>query len=194
MPFPLLIEGQRIVLVPLTLNHAAPLFKCGNERIIWKYMPDEVVRLEDMTDIIKSSLTAKELGQEYPFAVFDKELERFVGSTRFLNISLPNKNLEIGWTWYTPEVWKTRVNTECKYELLKYCFEELGLVRVQFRADTRNERSNRALERIGAVKEGILRQDRILYDGYIRDANVYSIIDSEWPKVKQKLLDYMETD
>lgn len=121
---------------------------------------------------------------DYPFAVYDKQLQRYVGSTRYLNITLEHRNVEIGWTWYTPEVWRTRVNSECKYLLLKYGFEELNLLRVQFKTDSRNERSHYAILRIGATQEGVLRRERILHDGYIRNTNVYSIIDSEWPAVK----------
>lgn len=93
-----------------------------------------------------------------------------------------------------PKVWGTRVNTECKYLLLKYGFEELNLVRVQFRTDTRNERSNHAIQRIGAQLEGTLHQEMILHNGYIRDSNVYSILDKEWETVRDKLLGYLRNE
>ncbi len=108
-----------------------------------------------------------------------------------INISVPNRSLEIGWTWYHPSVWRTRINTECKYLLLKYCFEQLQTVRVQFCADKRNTRSNQAIQRLGAIKEGELRRNRILNDGYIRDTCVYSIVDAEWPQIKLKLENYL---
>ncbi|MBP1989809.1 GNAT family N-acetyltransferase [Paenibacillus eucommiae] len=181
------LEGSRVLLIPMNLSHAEALFDCGKDTAIWTFLPNKIETIADMIQLIEKSLESKEMGLEFPFVVFDKELNKLVGSTRFLNISLPNKNLEIGWTWYSPEVWRTSVNTECKYQLLTYCFEELKTVRVQFRADIRNERSNKALERIGATKEGILRQDRILHDGYIRNSYIYSIIDSEWPHIKNKL-------
>lgn len=88
----------------------------------------------------------------------DLQSDEIVGSARFLNISLGHRNLEIGWTWYSPKVWRTHVNTECKYLLLTYCFEELQLVRMQLKADVRNERSNKAIVRIGATHEGVLRK------------------------------------
>lgn len=191
MHFPTLLEGNRIKLLPLELNQAEDLFKCGQNDNIWTYLPNKIKTLEDMIELIQEALESKKLGLEYPFVVFDKELNRLVGSTRFLNISSANKNLEIGWTWNSQEVWRTRVNTECKYELLKYCFEELNTVRVQFKADVRNERSNKAIERIGAFKEGVLRQDRILHDGFIRNSNLFSIINSEWPTVKSKLEEFL---
>lgn len=191
MTFPKMLEGSRVQLYPLELSQAEELFECGKHEGIWTFLPNEVKTLEDMILLIKGSLKSKEMGLEYPFVVFDKELNRLVGSTRLLNISVPNKNLEIGWTWYSPEVWRTKVNTECKYELLKYCFDEFKAVRVQFKADVRNDRSNKAIRRIGATHEGVLRQDRILHDGFIRNANIYSIINSEWQEVKNRLEEYL---
>jgi RimJ/RimL family protein N-acetyltransferase len=192
MPFPTKLTGKRIQLHPLEMSHADGLYESANHQEIWTYLPNNVESLADMVQLIEGALSAKEAGLEYPFAVYDCELNRFVGSTRFLNISISNRNLEIGWTWYSPEVWRTRVNTECKYELLKYCFEEFKAVRVQLKADIRNERSNKAIARIGATKEGVLRQDRILYDGFIRNSNLYSIIDAEWPEVKNRLEQYLK--
>lgn len=191
MQFPTMLEGSRIRIYPLDISHAEQLFACGSRQEIWTYLAVKLETLPDMVQLIEKALQSKQLGLEYPFVVFDKELNRLVGSTRFLNINIPHRNLEIGWTWYSPEVWRTRVNTECKYELLKYGFEEMQLTRVQLKADSRNERSNRAIERIGAIKEGVLRQDRILPDGFKRNANLYSIIDTEWPDVKKKLESYL---
>lgn len=119
--------------------------------------------------------------------IYDKQLDQIVGSTSFLSISIPNRNLEIGYTWLTPTVWRTRVNTECKYLLLKHCFETLKTIRVQLKTDRRNVRSQRAIERIGAIKEGTLRNQMIMPDGYLRDSVLYSIIDQEWASVKRKL-------
>ncbi|MDO3410930.1 GNAT family protein [Saccharibacillus sp. CPCC 101409] len=187
------LQGTRVELIPLEEKHIEELFVSSAYPEIWTYLPKKVQRLEEMRQIVHDALSMKAKGLEYPFAVYDKELRRIVGSTRFLNLSLENKNLEIGWTWYIPEVWRTRVNTESKYLLLKYGFEELELVRVQLKADIRNERSNNAIERIGAVREGTLRQDRILHDGYTRSSHLYSILDSEWPGVKKKLEGYLET-
>jgi RimJ/RimL family protein N-acetyltransferase len=122
-----------------------------------------------------------------PFVIIDKESQKIVGSTRFYDISVPNKGLEIGSTWLTPAMWRTSVNTECKYLLLKHCFETIGTIRVQFKTDSRNIRSQRAIERLGAVKEGVLRNHMILPDDYVRDSVYYSIIDREWPVVKLRL-------
>jgi len=185
------LEGERVRLLPLELSHTEELFAAANYPEIWTYLPVKVEKLEDMDAIVKQALKAKETGLEFPFAVYDKELKTLVGSTRLLGITIPHRNFEIGWTWYTPKVWRTRVNTECKYLLLKWGFEEFQAIRIQLKTDVRNERSNRAIERLGAVKEGVLRRDRILHDGHIRNANIYSIVDSEWPAVKQRLEGYL---
>lgn len=187
----IVLEGERVRLEPLSLGHAEALYACGSYKEIWSYLPKRVETLEDINAIINDALANKEIGMEYPFVVYDKELQRYVGSTRYLNISIPNRNIEVGWTWYSPEVWRTRVNTECKYLLLTYGFEELNMLRIQLKTDSRNVRSQNAIVRIGAVHEGVLRKERIMHDGYVRNANIYSIIDSEWPLVKKKLEEFL---
>lgn len=193
MKFPIFLEGTRVMIKAMDATHKEELFACGKQPDIWTYLPNNMNAAEDMSAFVDSALRDKESGLEFPFVVYDKSLGKLVGSTRFLNVSASNRNVEIGYTWYSPEVWRTRVNTECKYLLLKYSFEEMNMVRVQFKADVRNERSNAAILRIGAVKEGVLRQDRILPDGHCRNANIYSIIDSEWPGVKERLENYLQT-
>ena len=126
-------------------------------------------------------------GTDLPFVAIHLESGRVAGATRYLNMLPEHRGLEIGGTWYGLEFQRTAVNTECKYLLLKYAFETLGCIRVQFKTDLRNERSQRAIERIGAVKEGILRNHMILPDGRYRHSVFYSILDSEWPEVKKRL-------
>ena len=109
------------------------------------------------------------------------------GATHYLNIMPKDPGLEIGGTWYGIEFQRTPVNTECKYLMLRHAFETLGCIRVQLKTDSRNERSQKAIERIGAVKEGVLRNHMILPDGRIRDSVFYSILDREWPEVKKNL-------
>jgi RimJ/RimL family protein N-acetyltransferase len=184
---PVELVGERARLVPMEAKHAEALFEAGRFPEIWAYMPMKVETAGDMERMVTEALAAKEKGTELPFVVEDQESGRVVGSTRFLDIQTAHRQLEIGWTWYTPDVWRTRINTECKYLLLSYCFEELALVRVQLKTDGRNKRSQRAIERIGGVKEGVLRRHRILPDGYIRDSVYYSVIAEEWPGVKQRL-------
>jgi RimJ/RimL family protein N-acetyltransferase len=132
-------------------------------------------------------LEARKAGTDLPFVVIQLASGRAVGATRYMEIHPEHSGLEIGGTWYGLEFQRTVVNTECKYLLLQYAFEMLGCIRVQFKADLRNERSWRAIERIGAKREGILRNHLILPDGVIRDSVYYSIIDLEWPGVKKRL-------
>ncbi|KIN32466.1 MULTISPECIES: GNAT family N-acetyltransferase [Bacillus] len=140
-----------------------------------------------MEAFVEEALQTKETGTEFPFVIIHRKTGKMVGTTRFLYMSSASRSLEIGWTWFHPSVWGTSVNTECKFLLLQYCFEQLKTIRVQFKTDERNIRSQKAIERLGAVKEGILRNQMIRKDGTFRNSVFYSIIDSEWPSVKQHL-------
>jgi len=185
---PVQLVGEHIAVVPMTFDHIESLFEAGRFAGIWSYMSKRVETVEDMRDLISEALTAQEQAHELPFVIYDRRAGRLVGgSTRFLDISPSNRSLEIGSTWLTPTVWRTQVNTETKYLLLRHCFETLGLIRVQLKTDSRNVQSQRAIERIGGVKEGILRKHRVMHDGYFRDSVYYSILDDEWPAVKKRL-------
>ncbi len=140
---------------------------------------------------MEKALEGKESKKEFPFVVLSHN-EQIIGSTRFLDISNTNKSLEIGWTWYSPAVWGTNTNTECKYLLLKHCFETMNLIRIQFKTDEQNIRSQKAIEKLGAVKEGILRNHMVRANGTYRNSVYYSIIDSEWRAVKTRLEDILE--
>ncbi|MEK4049596.1 GNAT family N-acetyltransferase [Bacillus sp. FSL K6-2839] len=184
---PVVLIGDRVKIQPMEDYHVQELFDAGNNPDIWAHMPMRVQSIEDMKSLVNGALQAREQGSEFPFVIFDKNSGKIVGSTRFLNISIPNRNLEIGWTWLSPTVWRTRINTECKYLLLKHCFETLGTIRVQLKTDSRNVRSQQAIERLGLVKEGVLRNHMVMPDGYLRDSVYYSVIDQEWVLVKDKL-------
>lgn len=188
---PVELIGERVEIRPMEVYHIQELFDVGNNPDIWSYMPIKVQSLEDMRSLVNGALQAREQGTEFPFVIFDKDSGEIVGSTRFLNISIPNSNLEIGWTWLSPTVWRTRINTECKYLLLKYCFETLGTIRVQLKTDSRNLRSQQAIERMGAVKEGVLRNHMVMSDGFFRNSVYYSVIDQDWALVKDKLEDML---
>ncbi len=150
-------------------------------------MPARMNTLADMERFVADALKQKAAGHEIPFVIEDTENNRLVGSTRYCDIQPAHRNLEIGWTWLTPDVWRTRVNTECKFLLLRHAFETLGAVRVCLKTDNRNVRSQQAIERLGGVREGVLRRHRILPDGFIRDSVYFSIVDAEWPAVKDRL-------
>lgn len=187
----IVLDGERVRLVPMSYEHSEELFKASNHSEIWTYSPGNIKKPEDMLNTINDLLELKKQGLWYPFVILDKNTNKIVGSTSYLEISPQHRKLEIGGTWLDPKVWRTRVNTECKYLLLRYGFEALELVRIQLRTDSRNERSNRAIQRIGAKFEGTLRQELINHDGYIRDSNIYSILDKEWEAVKRNLLSFL---
>ncbi len=187
---PITLHGQVVRLEPLTTTHVPDLFWAGNDESIWSYMRYGTIKSEaDMHAWVQMLLDAQAHGTDLPFAVILLGAGRAVGCTRYLEIEPHNRSLEIGGTWYGVSYQRTAVNTECKYLLLKYAFEELGCIRVQFKADLRNKRSQRALERIGAVREGVLRDHVILPDGFVRSSVYYSILEKEWPAVRAGLLE-----
>lgn len=185
---PITLEGQFVRLEPLDLQHERGLTAVGLDEDIWRHMPyGEVKAPEDMHRWVSSVLTLAESAGDVPFAVVHRASGRIAGATRYMDIRPAHRGLEIGGTWYGAEFRRTAVNTECKYLMLRHAFEAMGCIRVQFKTDLRNERSQRALERIGAVREGILRNHMILPDGTIRHSVYFSVLDSEWPPLKDRL-------
>lgn len=185
---PVTLEGRSVRLEPLTLDHAAALYAAAQDRDTFLYFPiDPSGSLDAMRAWTATALAARDAGDAQPFAIISLPSGKAVGSTRYFDISGPSRHLEIGHTWIAAEVRRTRLNTEAKYLLLRHAFEQLGAIRVQLKTDRRNERSQRAIERIGGVCEGILRKHMILESGYIRDTVMYSITDDEWSAVKAAL-------
>jgi RimJ/RimL family protein N-acetyltransferase len=181
---PVTLEGKHVRLEPMTESHVPGLAAVGLDDSIWEHMLyGDVHSEEDIRNWVRNILSRQDL----PFTVIYLASERVAGATRYLNIHPAYRGLEIGGTWYGLEFQRTAVNTECKYLLLQYAFETLGCIRVQLKTDSRNERSQRAIKRIGAKHEGVLRNHMILPDGRFRDSVYYSIIDSEWPEVKIRL-------
>jgi N-acetyltransferase len=180
------LEGEGVRLVPISLDHLEGLWEAAKPDGIWTYMATTVRSREEMEQMIVSAIQKREKGTDYTFVVINQD-NRIIGSTRYLDISQEHKSLEIGSTWYHPDVWRTRVNTECKYLLLRHAFESWQLRRIQLKTDSRNFRSQQAIERIGAVKEGTLRKDRKISGGYVRDTVFFSILQDEWRIVKKEL-------
>jgi RimJ/RimL family protein N-acetyltransferase len=176
------LEGRRVKLIPLELEHVCSLFEVAQEPEIWEQYPVTIESYDQMKNFVIKALEGLKLQEQYPYAVYDKILNKFVGSTRYLRISAGNNNLNIGSTWYNPTVWRTKVNTETKYLMLEYAFETLKVNRVEIITTTENYRSQKAIERLGAVKEGILRKKYNNLD-YI----IYSIISDEWKEIKERL-------
>lgn len=187
-PKPVTLVGARVRLEPLGQRHAQELFDAAIDRTIWTYMPvGGFSGLQTLREWIDRALAAQADGTEIPFAIVSTASGRAVGATRFMDIRPEHRALEIGWTWLSPDVQRTGVNTETKYLLFKHAFEDLRAHRVQLKTDARNIRSQRAIERIGAVLEGRHRRHTVLWDGYVRDTVYYSIVDTEWPAVKRRL-------
>ena len=184
---PVTLEGRRVTIRPMELNDVEALYEAGKNSEIWTYMPMDINDISDMEVLVQHAMQAKESGSEFPFVIYDHIQNQLVGSTRFLDISEKDRHLEIGWTWLSPSVWRSHVNTQCKYLLLKHCFENLSTVRVQLKTDGRNIRSQNAIDRIGGIREGVLRKNRMMHTGYIRDTVYYSILNEEWPRVKEKI-------
>ena len=185
---PVTLAGEIVRLEPLQLNHAADLFTASQDPGIWTYMPaNPSGSLAQMQEWIASTLQLQEEKKILPFATMLLATGRAVGSTRLRSSELRDRGLEIGWTWLGQEVRRTGVNTECKYLLLRHAFETLGAIRVQLKTHHNNLRSQRAIERLGAVKEGVLRNHMMMPDSSYRHSVFYSIIESEWPQVKAGL-------
>lgn len=186
---PVTLTGQVVRLEMLSARHVSDLTEAGQDANIWKYMVYGTIQnLSQMAELVEELLRRQENGTDLPFAVIHLTTNRAIGMTRFMDIRPQDHALEIGGTWYAPSYQHTAVNTESKLLLLVHAFEVLGCIRVQFKTDSRNIRSQEALDRIGAVREGVLRNHMILHDGYIRDSVYYSIIASEWPGVKEHLI------
>jgi N-acetyltransferase len=185
---PVTLVGRFVRLEPLSEAHVADLCAVGLDERIWKFMRYGQVSSEvDLREWVRYMLRLQQAGHDLPFGVIHLESGRAIGSTRFMDVHPDDRNLEIGGTWYGVDYQRTAVNTECKYLLMRHAFESLGCIRVFFKTDLRNERSQRAIERLGAIKEGVIRNHMILPGGLARSSVFYSILVEEWPAVKQKL-------
>lgn len=185
---PVVLTGTHVRLESMTEAHIPALAEIGVGQTFWDFMVyGNINTVEDMRNWVMDILSRAEKGTDLPFVAIHLASGRVAGATRYLNIMPHDRGLEIGGTWYGPEFQRTVVNTECKYLLLSHAFETLGCIRVQLKTDLRNERSQKAIERIGAVKEGVLRNHMILPDGHYRHSVFYSILDTEWPDVKKRL-------
>ncbi len=185
---PVSLQGRHVRLEPLSEAHVSGLAEIGAGQDFWDFMLyGRMETEEDMRNWVRDIMSRGEKGTDLPFAVIHLESGRVAGATRYLNIMPKDRGLEVGGTWYGLDFQRTPVNTECKYLLLTHAFETLKCIRVQIKTDSRNVRSQKAIERIGAVKEGVLRNHMILPSGVYRHSVFYSILDTEWEQVKQNL-------
>ncbi|UPW84781.1 GNAT family N-acetyltransferase [Lysinibacillus sp. Ag94] len=181
------LENEVVLLKPLEQQDTQGLLEAASYPEIWPHMSTTIEKMLDVNNFVDKALATKREKTEFPFVIVDKKSGQIIGSTRFMDIDETHKRLEIGTTWITPAFWRTAINTNCKYLLLQYCFEVLNLQRVQIKTDHENLRSQKAIERLGATKEGVLRNHMVRKDGTIRHTVMYSITLQEWPKVKNHL-------
>ena len=184
---PVRLEGQQVRLEPLTPSHAEGLVAAAAEGQLWKTTMTIIPDAAGIDDYIEAALEGQSRGKELPFVILNKRSNEVAGTTRFYDISRPDRKAAIGYTWLSQQAQRTAINTEAKLLLLTHAFETWRCVRVELITDVLNEQSRAAILRIGARQEGILRKHLIMPDGRVRDSVVFSIIDSEWPEVKATL-------
>jgi RimJ/RimL family protein N-acetyltransferase len=192
-PVEVTLSGASVRLEPLRVEHADGLLaSCADERI-WPWMVrGAFTSREDVLGFVAQADEFRAKNLHLTFAIVRQSDGAVVGSTRYLDILPDHGGIEIGYTFLSTSVWRTAINTECKFLLLRHAFETLGAERVCLKTDGRNVRSQAAIERIGGVREGVLRRNMKVRDGFIRDTVVYSILKEEWPGVRDKLLREIE--
>jgi N-acetyltransferase len=180
----LTLSGKKIRLRPLIESDDQTLVNASSDGELWNLPYTVVPSKNTVNEYIAQAIEGRYAGTVIPFVIEDIASNKAIGSTRFWKIDAKNRKLEIGHTWYSKSFQKTYANTEVKYLMLSYAFEELKCVRVQFTTDELNQDSRNAILRIGAKQEGIVRNERIMPSGRIRNSVRFSIIDSEWPEIK----------
>ncbi|MBE2227384.1 MAG: GNAT family N-acetyltransferase [Ignavibacteria bacterium] len=188
MKMPEVLERSSVKLIPLSMAHAEELWESARDEDLWEhYTFRKMESFEKFKKFLEGSLAEAESGKGFTFTIIDKDTGKMRGGTSFLDIQPASRSLEIGRTWLAKDLHGTGFNAECKLLLLTYCFEELKLIRVFFKTDSNNLRSQKAMGKIGAKYEGTLRNHMIREDGTFRHSAYYSIIVSEWEEVKLKL-------
>lgn len=181
------LEGNHVRLEPLTLGHLDALCAVGLDPALWKFTTVNIRNRDEMRAYIEEAVRLQAAGSVMAFATRDKQSNKIVGSTRFADIQIAHRTMEIGWTWVATAFQRTAVNTEAKYLMLRHAFEQMGARRVMLKTDETNVKSRAAIARIGAKQEGILRNHMLVWDGRNRNSVIFSIIDSEWPEAKRNL-------
>jgi len=184
---PVVLEGRFVRLEPLERRHGGDLNAIAGDAEIWSRFTSDLAVPENMRAWIEKALANRAIGTEQPFVTIERATDRIVGSTRVMDIQEAHDAAEIGATWLGRAWWRTAFNSESKYLLLRHLFDTIGCRRVCLKTDLLNERSQRAIERLGAVREGVLRKHMIVQGGRSRDSVYYSIIDDEWPPIKTRL-------
>jgi RimJ/RimL family protein N-acetyltransferase len=192
-PAPVILSHPVVRLEPLTTAHAPALARVGLDPELWRWIPTPLISADDVRAYVATALAEQARGVSLPFAIVDAATDEVIGSTRFGNIDVPNRRLEIGWTWLARSHQRTRANTAAKRLLLGHAFDTLDANRVELKTDVLNEKSRNAIARIGGVQEGIFRQHVVCASGRIRDTVYFSILASEWPAVRRRLDERLTT-
>ena len=193
-PQPTVLAGDFVVLEPLQISHTSGLFEVLNSDVsIWDLRPIYPPKsFQEMEELIKKDLEIQKNGSSLAFTQVERKSGEIVGSTSFMKIDVSNSTLEIGKTWITKHWQRTGINTEAKFLLLRHAFEILKVSRVQLRTDLRNLQSQAAIERLGAIREGVFRKDLLIREGYFRDTVMYSILSDEWHSIRERLTTLMQ--
>ena len=181
----IILEDNSLLLRPLTLEDEEGFTRIAFDYDIWKYTRSLVMNAEEIKAYIISALDERERIIRYAFTVIDKSSGEIAGSTSYANLSIKDKRIEIGWTWLGKKFQSTGLNKKCKFLLLQYAFDKLKFERVEFKTDVLNTAARKALLKIGATEEGILRSHTVMQDGRRRDTIFYSILLKEWQSVKE---------
>ncbi len=185
---PITLTGNLVRLEPIALSHEQGLIEATQDGKLWQLWFTSVPNPAQVAEFITTALDLQRTASALAFSIIEISSGRILGSTRFCNIDVKNRRLEIGYTWYRQSVQRTGVNTECKLLLLQHAFEQLQCIAVEFRTNWHNHKSRAAIARLGAKQDGVLRQHQLMPDGQYRDTVVFSILNSEWPAVKSQLL------
>ncbi len=182
------LQGDLVRLEPLRFDHLPALCKVALDPSIWEFSPEPIAGESDVENYVRAAMAEEKLGTTLPFVTISKEDGRVVGSTRFGNIDIANRRVEIGWTWLNPQWQRTGINTEAKLLMFTHAFEHWKCIRVELKTDVLNKRSRRAIKRLGCREEGVLRSHMITRSGRVRDSIYFSVIEGEWPIIKDKLI------
>ncbi len=186
---PLGLEGRHVRLEPLRAEHAAALWEIAKNDLgdLFQWIPYPLKSLSDFEQFNRQVLEEQQRGLTIPFVTLERASGQIVGTTRYMNMDLANRKVEIGSTWIAPPWQRTAINTEAKYLMLRHAFEVWDCLRVELKTDAMNQRSRKAILRLGAKEEGILRKHMLTWNGRQRDSVYFSILDTEWPEVKSNL-------
>jgi RimJ/RimL family protein N-acetyltransferase len=184
---PVTLEGKVVRLEPMSLDHLPGLIAVGLDSDIWRWMPTSIQTPGEMRTYIEKALAGRQSGAEMPFTTIEASTGRVVGGTRYMNIEPHHRRLEIGYTWLAPAWQRTALNTEAKLLMLGHAFGPLGALRVEFKTDSLNDKSRTALAGIGAIEEGTFRNHMVTDSGRRRHSVYFSVIEDEWPGVRQRL-------